>query len=79
MNPSLRKLFSERKIEKTYLAICNGTPQAESGVIDIPMGEAKIENRMRMTLRPDYSSSKIISNKKTVGKKSESAITEYKV
>ena len=75
----LRKLFKERRIQKTYLAICNGTPVAESGVIDIPVGEAKIQSRMRMTLRPDYSSSKIITNKKNVGKTAETAITEYKV
>ena len=79
MELKLRKLFSERKVKKTYLAICNGTPQTESGVIDIPLGEAKVENKMRMTLRPDYSSSSIISNKKPVGKSSETAITNFKV
>ena len=79
MELKLRKMFSERKVKKTYLAICNGTPQIESGVIDIPLGEAKVENKVRMTLRPDYSSSSIISNKKTVGKSSETAITNFKV
>ena len=79
MELKLRKMFSERKVKKTYLAICNGTPQIESGVIDIPLGEAKVENKVRMTLRPHYSSSSIISNKKTVGKSSETAITNFKV
>ena len=79
MELKLRKMFSERKVRKNYLAICNGTPQTESGVIDIPLGEAKVDNKMRMTLRPDYRSSTIISNKKTVGKSSETAITNFKV
>ena len=79
MELQLRKLFAEREIQKTYLAICNGTPAAECGVIDIPVSETKIQNKMRMTLRPDYSSSKIITNKKNVGKTSEPAVTDYKV
>ena len=79
MEMKLRKLFLERKVKKNYLAILNGTPQADSGIIDIPIGEGKVGERMRKTLRPDYNSSKIISNKKTSELESESAVTEYNI
>ena len=75
----LRKLFKERKVKKNYLAICNGTPSPDSGIIDIPIGEGRIGEKVRKTLRPDYSSSKIVSNKKTSDSVFESAVTEYTV
>ena len=77
MELKLRKLFSERKVKKNYLAICNGTPQTESGILDIPIGDAKVGDRVRKTLRPDYNSSKIITNKKSSSLSSDSAVTEY--
>ena len=79
MELKLRKLFAERKIKKNYLAVCNGTPQADSGVIDIPIGDGKIGDRVRKTLRPDYNSNKIVTNKKTSDLVHEDAVTEYTV
>jgi len=79
MELKLRKLFAERKVKKNYLAICNGTPQAESGIIDIPIGDTKLGDRSRKTLKPKYNDSKIITNKKTCSMSSEAAVTEYSV
>ena len=79
MELKLRKLFAERKIKKNYLAVCNGTPQANSGVIDIPIGDGKFGDRVRKTLRPDYDSNKIVTNKKTSDLVHEDAVTEYTV
>jgi len=79
MELKLRKLFAERKIRKNYLAVCNGTAQAASGVIDIPIGDAKFGDRVRKTLRPDYNSNKIVTNKKTSDLVHEDAVTEYTV
>jgi len=79
MEVKLRKLFKEKKVQKSYLCICNGIPKAESGIIDIPVGEGSVGGRIRMTLRPDYRSSKIITNKKTVESNASQAVTEYKV
>ena len=79
MELKLRKLFAERKIKKNYLAVCNGTPQADSGVIDIPIGDGKFGDRVRKTLRPDYDSNKIVTNKKTSDLVHDDAVTEYTV
>jgi len=82
MEQKLRKLFKEKKVQKTYICICNGVPQADSGFIDIPVGEGRIGTRRRMTLRPDYSSnSSIINNKKSyaVGSAISKAVTKYYV
>ena len=72
-------MFAERKIRKNYLAVCNGTAQAASGVIDIPIGDGKFGDRVRKTLRPDYNSNKIVTNKKTSDLVHEDAVTEYTV
>jgi len=80
MELKLRKLFLEKKVQKTYICICNGVPQADSGFIDIPMGEGTIGTRRRMTLRPNYDESSIISNKQSSGVGSVSkAVTKYSV
>merc|ERR1712059_35378 len=80
MEEKLRKMFAEKKMKKTYLAICNGVPRSEFGEINIPIGEGKIQDRFRMSLRPDYDSSKIIGNKKTSGNSRVSqAVTEYRL
>ena len=63
MELKLRKLFKEKKVQKTYLCICNGVPQADSGFIDIPVGEGSIGSKRRMTLRPDYNNSSLINKK----------------
>merc|ERR1719341_28753 len=79
MELKLRKMFYEKKVEKTYLSICNGVPQSDSGVIDIPIGEGSVGDRRRMTLRPDFDASKIISNKKSSKDNVSKAVTEYRV
>ena len=79
MELKLRKLFAERKVKKNYLAVCNGTAQADSGIIDIPIGDGKFGDRVRKTLRPDYNSNKIVTNKKTSDLVHEDAVTEYTV
>jgi len=82
MEQKLRKLFKEKKVQKTYICICNGVPQADSGFIDIPVGEGKIGTRRRMTLKPDYSgNSSVINNKKSyaVGSVISKAVTKYSV
>lgn len=77
----LKQLFAARKIVKTYFAITNGVPSPNEGIISIPIGEGKIGDRYRPTLRPDYSNkdNKIITNKKTSKSSSSHAGTEYKV
>jgi len=79
MELKLRKLFYEKKVQKSYICLCNGVPQADSGVIDIPVGEGSVGGRTRMTLRPDYNASKIISNKKSTTANIFQAVTEYRV
>lgn len=61
----LKKLFQERKIQKTYLALVYGYMKNKSGIIEAPIG--KLENRQ--TART-YGKRKL---------KERPAITEYKV
>merc|ERR1712126_348868 len=63
MHNKLTNLFRERKIEKRYWAILNGTPDTEEAIIDIPLGTINLNGRTRQTIRPDYSNS-IVTNKK---------------
>ena len=79
MELKLRKLFKEKKVQKTYLCICNGVPQADSGFIDIPVGEGSIGTRRRMTLRPDYSNSSVINKKASAAGSVSQAVTKYSV
>jgi len=77
----LKQMFAAKKIVKCYYAITNGVPNPKEGVINIPIGEGKIGERYRSTLRPDYSSkeNKIITNKKTSRVLASAATTEYRV
>ena len=52
--------------------------RAAEGVISIPVGEGKIGDKFRMTLRPDYKSSEVITNKKTSRNQQSEAVTEYR-
>ena len=79
MELKLRKLFKEKKVQKTYLCICNGLPQADSGFIDIPVGEGSVGTRRRMTLRPDYSNSSVINKKASAAGSVSQAVTKYSV
>ena len=78
MHNKLTNLFRERKIEKRYWAILNGTPDTEEAIIDIPLGTINLNGRTRQTIRPDYSNS-IVTNKKIYTGKIFPAVTEYKV
>jgi len=77
----LKQMFAAKKIVKCYYAITNGVPSPKEGVINIPIGEGKVSDRYRPTLRPDYSSkeNKLITNKKTSKSKARAATTEYRV
>ena len=59
----MQRLFAERKVEKQYIAMLDGIPQRNEGVIELPLA-ADYENRPRQKV--DY----------TAGK---SAVTRYKV
>jgi 23S rRNA pseudouridine1911/1915/1917 synthase len=50
IHAALTKLFIERKIVKTYLAIVTGSPRQRKGTIDIPIGRHPTQ-RLKMTLR----------------------------
>ena len=52
--------------------------RAAEGVISIPVGEGKIGDKFRMTLRPDYKGSEVITNKKTSRNQQSEAVTEYR-
>lgn len=54
---ALVKMFSERTIEKTYLAICIGKPQ--EGLIDLPIGRHPLR-RKEMSVRPDGKEAKTV-------------------
>jgi 23S rRNA pseudouridine1911/1915/1917 synthase len=66
MHALLNTLFEQRKVEKKYLAIVVGSPQAESGRIDVPIAEnqygvrkMKIDRKNGKEAVTDY---KIIEN-----------------
>lgn len=46
----LSRLFSERKIKKTYLAIATGIPRQKKGTISLPIGRHPVQ-RLKMTVR----------------------------
>ncbi len=46
----LHKLFFEGKVEKTYWAVCRGTPEKLSGSIDAPLMKGKQKRNWRMEI-----------------------------
>lgn len=48
----LARAFRERTVERYYDAIVHGVPDSEFGLIDVPIGRAKV-GRMRMEVRAD--------------------------
>ena len=78
MHHKLTNLFRQRKIEKRYWAILNGTPDVEQAIIDIPLGSIELKGRHRLTLRPDYTNSNV-TNKKNINCEILPAVTEYSV
>jgi 23S rRNA pseudouridine1911/1915/1917 synthase len=61
----LKKLFQERKIEKTYLALVHGILKRKSGVIETPLGKLGARQTTRIHGKHEL--------------KEKNAITEYKV
>jgi len=50
----IRKQFERHTIEKEYLAIVRGSPEADAGTIDLPLGPALASTiRMKITVRSD--------------------------
>jgi 23S rRNA pseudouridine1911/1915/1917 synthase len=48
----IRKQFERRTIEKEYLALVHGVPEAEQGSIDLPLGQAHASQvRMKMAVQ----------------------------
>uniref|UniRef100_A0A0B6ZP15 Pseudouridylate synthase RPUSD4, mitochondrial n=1 Tax=Arion vulgaris TaxID=1028688 RepID=A0A0B6ZP15_9EUPU len=65
-------------ITQRFWAITKGVPTPSAGLIDIPVGEAKVGNIYKMVLRPRYlKDEKMI--RRTSKADSERAITQYKV
>lgn len=48
----LTELFSQRKVEKRYVALVHGWPKQDSGTVDAPIGRDRA-NRARMNTRGD--------------------------
>ena len=46
-----KKQFQDRKIKKTYIAIVNGWPKSDSGIIDKPIGRSPSDFRRRLAGR----------------------------
>lgn len=63
-------LFERRQVEKTYLALVHGTPEADAGIIDLPIG--KIDN-------PKYAKKGRIPRSIVNAPKSRDAVTGYAV
>ncbi|MGH8046836.1 MAG: RluA family pseudouridine synthase [Chthoniobacterales bacterium] len=61
---SLSAQFAGRTVEKTYLAIVEGTPRRATGVIDAPIGRHRV-HRQKMAIVPD--------------EKGREAVTQYRV
>ena len=74
----LTNLFRQRKIQKRYWAVLNGTPDIDHGIIDIPLGNIVLKGRHRLTLVPDYSNSNV-TNKRKYNGDIIPAVTEYSV
>jgi 23S rRNA pseudouridine1911/1915/1917 synthase len=52
----IRKQFERRTIEKEYLALVHGSPQAEEGTIDLPLGPSRVSRvRMKIAVQEDGS------------------------
>ena len=67
----LAKMFSERKMKKTYLALVEGRVERERGTIDAPIGRDPLR-RTRMTTRVDDESARSAISHYTVLKRIES-------
>ncbi len=76
----LTELFRTRKIDKRYWTLVCSVPEPKQGIINIPLSETELKGgRYRMTVNPDYRSSKSITNKRPRKKNALPAVTEYRV
>ncbi|KAI1294147.1 Mitochondrial RNA pseudouridine synthase Rpusd4 [Halotydeus destructor] len=50
---TVHRLFAERRVEKTYLALTRNVPAQEEGIIDIPVEVGSVDGKQRMVLRPE--------------------------
>jgi 23S rRNA pseudouridine1911/1915/1917 synthase len=54
VHTALMQAFEHRRIDKEYLAICWNQPEADEGLIDVPIGSARgSEVRIKMACTPD--------------------------
>ncbi len=50
----LMRQFEDRKVEKEYLAIVCGSPEADGGVIDFPLGQSRTSDvHLKIAVAPD--------------------------
>ena len=54
MANKLNKLFRADEIKKTYWAITKGIPKCHAAVIDLPIGEFKVADKMRSCPVPEF-------------------------
>ncbi len=54
---NLREQFKARTVQKTYLALVYGQPEAEEGIIDVPLGR-DLRHRQKMAPRADGKSAR---------------------
>ncbi|XP_064103639.1 uncharacterized protein LOC135213576 [Macrobrachium nipponense] len=86
MASTLKDMFKEQKITKTYWAITRGIPSPLYGTIDIPIAEGSINKKYRMVLRPDVAGfrgstdkcHRAITGYRVLGKNVNSAWVEVK-
>lgn len=79
MQTTLTDLFRQRKIDKRYWAIAKGEAEPSEGIINIPLAETRLNERFRMTVRPMYSKSDVITGLKSYKGHVLPAVTEYRV
>ncbi|BFZ18325.1 hypothetical protein BsWGS_21364 [Bradybaena similaris] len=75
----LRGMYKDSDlVTQKFWAVTKGVPDPPAGIIDIPIGEAKVGSIYKMVLRPRF-----LKDEKFIGRtskaRSERAITEYKV
>ncbi|XP_071529595.1 uncharacterized protein [Panulirus ornatus] len=73
MADTLKEMFKEQQLKKTYWAITKGIPSPLQGVIDIPVAEGVIDGRRRMILTPN------VEGIKTFARNSHMAVTTFRV
>lgn len=81
---NVKRLFKERRVEKTYLALVVGTPKRKVGIIDAPIGRMASNPTKRGVLRPIRLMLRVVSKvepqaqDKSALRGSRNALTEYR-